>query len=140
MHHLPSCDDETLSKPVPVLVVEDEYLPALDLEQALTRAGFVPDIVSSSEEALTRFIGRAITYRALVTDVHLHGSVCGWELARRIREKDPAFPVIYVTAAPAKEWASQGVPNSILISKPFARAQLVTALASLLNIGTPPIA
>ena len=31
-----------------------------------------------------------------------------------------------------------GVPNSILISKPFASAQLVTALSNLLNTGTPP--
>jgi DNA-binding response OmpR family regulator len=80
--------------------------------------------------------GSTIPYRALVTDVRLRG-VNGWEVARRIREKEPAFPVIYVTAAPAEEWASQGVPNSILISKPFADAQLIAALANLLNVGMP---
>jgi hypothetical protein len=46
--------------------------------------------------------------------------------------------VIYVTASSAEEWASYGVPNSILIPKPFARAQLISAIASLLNIRTPP--
>jgi hypothetical protein len=33
--------------------------------------------------------------------------------------------------------ANQGVPNSILLTKPFAPAQLVTAVAQLLNTGSP---
>jgi len=128
-----------LSEPPLVLVVEDEYFLQADLEKALTGAGFAAAMVSSGEEALTLLIGGTNIYRALVTDVRLPGA-SGWAVARRIREKEPAIPVIYVTAVPAEEWASQGVPNSILISKPFAEAQLVTALANLLNIGTTPTA
>jgi DNA-binding response OmpR family regulator len=60
----------------------------------------------------------------------------GWEVARQIREIDPAFPIIYMTGAAADQWASQGVPNSILLEKPFAPAQLVTAVSNLLNTGT----
>jgi len=73
----------------------------------------------------------------LVTDVGLGGNLIGWDVAKRISEKEPAFPVIYVTAHGADQWASHGVPNSILISKPFAPAQLVTAVSNLLNTGTP---
>ena len=129
-----------MSETLSLLVVEDEYLLALDLEKALTDAGFAASIVCSGEEALALFIGGTIPYRALVTDVRLRGSVSGWEIAKRIREKDPAFPVLYVTGAPAKEWVSQGVPNSMLISKPVAVARLVTAVANLLDTGTPPTA
>ena len=39
---------------------------------------------------------------------------------------DPEFLVVYMTAANPHEWPSEGVPNSILLSKPFAPAQLVT--------------
>ena len=124
-----------------VLLVENEYFLAADLEEALTDAGFATDVVSSGEEALTLFAGGgAVNYKVLVTDIRLHGSVNGWEVARRIRERDPAFPVVYVTSSPAKEWASQGVPNSMLISKPFEIARLVAAVANLLNIGVPPSA
>jgi len=56
-------------------------------------------------------------------------------MSPRIREKEPVFPVIYVTGAPAEEWAANGVPKSILISKPVVPARLVTALSSLLNAG-----
>lgn len=83
---------KTLSEPLSVLIVEDEYLLAADLEEALIDAGFVTDTVSSGECALALLIGRAITHRALVTDVHLRDSVSGWEVARRVRERDPLSP------------------------------------------------
>ena len=76
-------------------------------------------------------------YRALVTDVSLKGRLSGWEVARQIREIDQECPVIYMTAATADEWAAQGVPNSILLQKPFVPAQLVTVVSHLLNAGTP---
>jgi len=41
-----------------------------------------------------------------------------------------------MTGADADGWKSQGVPNSILIEKPFAPAQLITAISQLLNTGT----
>ena len=50
------------------------------------------------------------------------------------------MPVIYMTGTHAEDWASKGVPNSVLLTKPFAPAQLVTALSNLLNAATPPSA
>ena len=120
-----------------VLVVEDEYLLQGDVEAALESGGFAAQCVYSGEEALTLFMGGAQNYQALVTDVTLNGRLNGWEVAKRIREKAAGFPVIYITAYSADEWTSHGVPNSILISKPFAPAQLITALSNLLNAGTP---
>jgi DNA-binding response OmpR family regulator len=120
-----------------VLVIEDEY-PVQDiLEDALTEGGFAADILSSGEEALTLFRGRLKNYKALVTDVALKGRLNGWEVAAQIRETDPGFPVVYMSGARADEWASKGVPNSIMLTKPFAPAQLVTAVSQLLN-SVPP--
>ena len=122
-----------------ILVVEDEYALQGVVEDALIEGGFDTQILSSGEEALTLFKGRIKEYRALVTDVNLKGHLNGWEVARQIRETNPTFPIIYMTGAAADKWASQGVPNSILLEKPFAPAQLVTALSNLLN-AAPPIA
>ena len=122
-----------------LLVVEDEY-PIQDIvEDALTEGGFAADLLSSGEEALTLFRGRLKNYKALVTDVALKGRLNGWEVAAQIREVDPGFPVVYMSGAHADEWASKGVPNSIMLTKPFAPAQLVTAVSQLLN-AVPPIA
>jgi DNA-binding response OmpR family regulator len=122
-----------------ILVIEDEYFLLSAIEEALTGGGFASEIVSSGEAALTLFTDDRNRFRALVTDVNLGDGLSGWEVARRIRETAPTLPVIYLTAATAEEWASHGVPNSILISKPFAPAQLVTAVSQLLNVGSSSI-
>jgi hypothetical protein len=46
---------------------------------------------------------------------------------------------VYMTGAAAEAWAIQGVPNSILLRKPFAPAQIVTAVSQLLNVGSTPV-
>jgi DNA-binding response OmpR family regulator len=123
-----------------ILVVEDEYPLQGVVEEALIEGGFETDILSSGEEALTLFRGRLKNYKALVTDVGLKGTMSGWEVARQIREIEPGCPVVYMTGGAAGDWPSQGVPNSILLNKPFAPAQLVTAVSQLLNAGSPPTA
>jgi ABC-type proline/glycine betaine transport system permease subunit len=44
-----------------------------------------------------------------------------------------------MSGSSAEDWASKGVPHSVMIAKPFAPAQLVTAVAQLLN-AIPPVA
>ena len=41
---------------------------------------------------MTLLKGNKGKYRALVTDINLVGRIDGWEVARRAREIDPAFP------------------------------------------------
>jgi DNA-binding response OmpR family regulator len=120
-----------------ILVIEDDPPIQVVVEDALTNGGFEAAIAPSGEEAVTLLKGGQTKYRALVTDINLRGRLDGWEVARQAREIDPAFPILYITAAHADQWASQGVPNSVLLTKPFAPAQLVTAVSQLLNTGTP---
>jgi CheY-like chemotaxis protein len=121
-----------------ILVVEDDHLVQTMVEESLADGGFEPAIAASGEEAVTLLMGRLTKYRALVTDINLRGSMDGWEVAKRAREIDPEFPVVYMTGASEDQWPSHGVPNSILLTKPFAPAQLVTAVSQLLNARTSP--
>lgn len=120
-----------------ILIVEDDPLIQGMVEEALAEGGYEVATVGSGEEAATLLKGKRTAYRALVTDIHLKGKMDGWDAARVAREIDPAFPIIYMTGAAGDEWPSKGVPNSILLAKPFAPAQLVTAVSQLLNAGTP---
>jgi DNA-binding response OmpR family regulator len=129
--------DRALSDLVVVLVVEDDAPLQSIIEDALTDGRFEPAIAASGEEAVTLLMGLKGKYRALVTDVQLRGVMDGWEVAKRAREIDPEFPIVYMTGGHAAEWPSHGVPNSILLTKPFAPAQLVTAVSQLLNAGKP---
>ena len=116
-----------------ILLVEDEAVLQSLVRHALSDAGFDLTVSSSAEEALSLLTSKVVRYRALVTDINIDGELNGWELARHVREIDAAFPVVYVTGAAADQWPSQGVPNSVLLEKPFAPAQLVTAISQLLN-------
>ena len=120
-----------------ILVIEDDEPIQTVVEEALSDAGFEPAIASSGEEAVTLLKGMKGTYRALVTDISLRGKMDGWEVAQQAREIDPEFPIVYISGKSAADWPSKGVPNSIMLSKPFAPAQLVTAVSNLLNSGTP---
>ncbi|MGC2811217.1 MAG: response regulator [Bradyrhizobium sp.] len=123
-----------------ILIVEDDQLIQGMVEEALANAGFEPAIAASAEEAVTLLQGNKTAYRALVTDINLRGTMDGWKVAKKAREIDPTFPVIYMTGASADQWGANGVPNGVLLTKPFAPAQLVTALSQLLNASSPPTA
>lgn len=121
-----------------VLVIEDDQDIQSIVEEALTEGGFESAIAASGEEAVKLLEGNKAKYRALLTDINLLGRLDGWEVARVARELDPSFPVVYMSGKDAEDWASKGVPNSIMLSKPFAPAQLVTAVSQLLNSAPPP--
>jgi DNA-binding response OmpR family regulator len=120
-----------------ILIVEDDFAIQIIVEEALRDAGFETAVAPSAEEAVTLLKGKVMDYRALVTDISLKGRMTGWEVAKQAREINPTFPIVYITGAAANEWASHGVPNSVLLEKPFAPAQLVTAVSQLLNTGMP---
>jgi DNA-binding response OmpR family regulator len=120
-----------------ILIIEDDHEIQAIVEEALTDGGFEAAIARSGEEAVALLKSDGVKYRALVTDINLPGKLDGWEIARVAREIDPTFPIVYMTGAAADDWPSMGVPNSILLNKPFAPAQLVTAVSQLLNTGSP---
>lgn len=120
-----------------ILVVEDDQLIQSLVAEALSDGGFDTVVAASGEEALTLLQGDKGKYRALVTDINLTGKMDGWEVAQHAREIEPGFPVVYMSGAAAADWTSKGVPNSIMLAKPFAPAQLLTAVSNLLNSGTP---
>jgi DNA-binding response OmpR family regulator len=123
-----------------ILVVEDDQLLQNLVQEALTDGGFEPALVTTAEEAMALLSAGQAEYRALVTDINLSSQLSGWDVARAAREIDPTFPIVYMTGGAAEEWGANGVPNSILLTKPFAPAQLLTAVSQLLNATSPPAA
>jgi DNA-binding response OmpR family regulator len=123
-----------------ILVVEDDHLLQSVVEDSLIDGGFEIVIASSGENAVELLDAFEGKYRALVTDINLgRERIDGWDVARHAREIDPNFPIVYMSGKDADDWASKGVPNSIMLAKPFAPAQLVTAVSQLLNTASPPV-
>ncbi len=116
-----------------LFVVEDYELIQSVLTKVLTKEGFTVAIANNGKEAMVMLDKEGADYRALITDVNLPGKLTGWDVARHSREINDRLPVIYMTGASAHDWASKGVPNSQLMTKPFALGQLITALSQLIN-------
>ncbi len=116
-----------------LLLVEDEALIQEIILSALESGGFETASAMNGGEALAVLQSQHNELAGLVTDIRLGSGLSGWDVARKARELIPTLPVVYITGDSGHEWASQGVPDSVLIGKPFPPAQLVTAVAHLMT-------
>jgi DNA-binding response OmpR family regulator len=117
-----------------ILLVEDD--PGIQdlLFDTLEEAGFEVVQASNAAQAIN-ILNEKGDIRAIVTDIDFGDSkLTGWDVARQARELLKDLPVVYMTGASADDWGSKGVPNSVLINKPFAPVQVVTAVSQLLNV------
>jgi DNA-binding response OmpR family regulator len=115
-----------------LLLVEDEELILHLLEEALIEAGYEVVLAGDGRKALKELEADAERFRGIITDVRLGKGPSGWDIGHRARELSPHIQVIYLSGDSAHEWPSKGVPNSLMVSKPFAVAQVVTAISGLL--------
>src|SRR5215210_6779679 len=86
--------------PIKVMVVDDEkdILRIIKRDLEANNNTFTVDIFSSSEQALQAFEGHPSDYYDLIlTDIRMP-KMNGFELYRRIKEKNPAVKIAFITA------------------------------------------
>ncbi len=104
-----------------VLVVEDEPLVRRVVRRFLQDAGYTVLVADCAEDAFRQL---APDIDLLLTDLvlpDLHGT----EVARRIRERLPDVPVLYMTGHAANTGGHTDHPT---LQKPFTRGQLLAAV------------
>ncbi len=116
-----------------ILVVDDEELVLEMTEHALADGGYRVVRATSGDEALALLEKRSDDIAGLITDVNLGAELDGWRVAQRARELNPKIPIVYTTGFSSRNWNSRGVPNSIVVQKPFSVDEIVAAIWSLLN-------
>jgi CheY-like chemotaxis protein len=127
-----------MNSAITVLVVEDEPLIQMFIQDALEAGGYTVVTATSGVEGVA-FLDGHDGFEGLVTDIKLPQGPNGWEVARHAREINADIAVVYVTGDSVDDWHSQGVPDSLVLQKPFAEAQLVTAISQLITeAGTRP--
>lgn len=94
------------TSPIRLLIVEDDLESGRGLQFMLERRGVVVTVVPGAEEALNTFSPEA--FDAIVADIRL-GGMSGVDLLRRLREREPEFPVILLTAYDSLDSAIQAV-------------------------------
>lgn len=114
------------------MIVEDEAIPALELEMRLTRWGYsVVRTEARGEQAIAS--ARELAPALVIMDVVLADDVSGIDAADRI-QSELGVPVIFLTAVEKHTIgaAASDAPR-IVISKPYDPAALRDALIALLG-------
>jgi DNA-binding response OmpR family regulator len=118
-----------------VLVIEDEKRVAGFIRRSLQEAGYAVDCAYDGEEGLS--FAQAGTYDAIILDLMLPKRD-GLSLMKSLRGQGVATPVLAVTAKGAVRDRVAGLNSGCddYLVKPFAVAELVARLRSLLRRGT----
>jgi two-component system OmpR family response regulator len=124
-----------------VLVVEDNPQMAELLDQRLREEGLAVDLVSTGEDATWMAIEN--DYDAIVLDLVLPG-IDGFEVCRRIRERERWAPLLMLTARDAVRDRVSGLDAGAddYLTKPFSFAELLARLRALMRRGPserPPV-
>ena len=111
------------------LLVEDEYLIAVDAEQMLREMGVRDvEIVSTFEQAQKRT--QAGTFDVAVLDVNISGQL-SFPIAEILKTR--GIPFVFATGYSLRERPIAGFEGGICVSKPYTQEGLLKALAAALG-------
>jgi two-component system cell cycle sensor histidine kinase/response regulator CckA len=115
-----------------VLVVDDEPDLRAIMQRVLTMRGYRVMTAGGVAEAVDAAEHRADPPDLLVTDVRMADGL-GTDLARRLRERWPGLPVLFVSGLSRDRASAEGlIDDGFLLEKPFNPRQLSEAAAEAL--------
>jgi DNA-binding response OmpR family regulator len=137
-HHAPTekdeqhVDDQVLSGPSRILIIDDEPTVAEVLRDALAVENHDVDMALSGSEGAK--LACANNYDLVFSDLGMP-DLTGWEVAERIRDRKPGLPVVLVTGwgATLDEDEIRRCGISAVVHKPFEIDELLQTLHEVLN-------
>ncbi len=120
---------DRVSGDFPILIVEDDFLIALDVEAALTDAGFnVIGVAASADEAIK--LAAAHAPSVVLMDIRLAGRRDGIDAALELFESH-GIRSVFVSAHSDEEARRRAAPAQPLgwIEKPYSNATVVEFIA-----------
>jgi two-component system cell cycle sensor histidine kinase/response regulator CckA len=116
-----------------VLVAEDDPMVSGFIERLLAEQGYVVRTARHGEEALRMALRTSGQFDLVVTDVRMP-VMDGWELSRRLQERWPGLPTLYISGYDVEltRGAQRGARQDFL-RKPFDADELLRYVARLLG-------
>jgi len=110
-----------------LLIVEDDYLIATDLQRILEKAGYIVTGLADSVEEALQIIGN-VRPDIVLLDIFLKGEMTGIDLARTLKQRN--IPFVFLTAnsnQKVMEEVKKTEPYGFLV-KPFRDKDVLSAL------------
>ncbi len=114
-----------------LLVAEDEPTLTLMMTDVLKDLGYQVLSANSGQQAL-ELVDAGHHFDLLLTDVVMPGRIGGFELARRVRERKPDVPVIYISGYTGFTSSEMGDVQAPLLQKPATPSELAEAIQKVL--------
>lgn len=120
-----------------LLIVEDEVKTGNYLQQGLTEAGFIVDLVRTGLDG--HHLALTGSYDVIILDVMLP-DVDGWRIMQALRDAKSTTPVLFLTARDSVEDRVKGLELGAddYLVKPFAFSELLARVRTLLRRGSTP--
>jgi DNA-binding response OmpR family regulator len=115
-----------------ILLVEDEENLAIGLQYNLTEEGFIVELAKDGREALKLFEMEEVDL--IILDIMVP-YLDGFEIARRVRKKDPQMPILMLTARTTREDKVKGLELGAddYITKPFHLEELLLRVKGMIK-------
>lgn len=115
-----------------ILLVEDEENLAIGLQYNLTEEGYMVELAKDGREALKLF--ESMKVDLIILDIMIP-YIDGFEIARRVRKKDPQMPILMLTARTTMEDKVKGLELGAddYITKPFHLDELLLRVKGMLK-------
>jgi CheY-like chemotaxis protein len=117
--------------PIRILLVEDEFLIAEWVAEALAEQGFAVHAVGNARDALQHLAAAPVD--VLFTDINLPAGMDGAALARHAREMRPELPVVYASARMTALEPQERVSGALFVRKPYEPCAVGRLIASLVD-------
>ncbi|GLH79785.1 hypothetical protein SSBR45G_46940 [Bradyrhizobium sp. SSBR45G] len=115
-----------------ILVVEDNVLVGAMASTMLSAMGYDPVVVINASLAIAE-LERPNRVSLLLTDIVLPGDMTGIDLARQVRRRWPALPILFMSGFADPSLVPEDFrATTKLLSKPFRLGQLSEAIVSTL--------
>ena len=117
-----------------ILIVEDDALIRSGLTQLLTEEGYTVDAFGNGEEGL--YQASEWEYDLVILDIMLP-ELNGWEITRKLREKQKRIPILMLTALSETDDVVTGLDLGAddFMTKPYNERELLARVRSLARRG-----
>jgi CheY-like chemotaxis protein len=123
---------ETPDGATKILLVEDDEMVREYAQAVLAALGYEPCVAHDGPSAL-RLLDEQSDIQLLLTDIGLPG-MSGPALAEEVRRRRPGLPVVFASGSVDSEGrASQLAAGSVVLAKPYRKAELAQKLKSMLG-------